>query len=113
MYLDGSASWKPAIRPCNACAFIQLLKSCWWESLGPQSQISRLLLPTAPWQDICLNLLGPLPMVECILVVVDYFSRFMLVAVFRSTTSAKIIEAIQPMFAQFGAPYFLRTDNRP
>jgi len=78
----------------------------------PPKPMSCLLLPTAPWQNICVNLSRPLPIVESILVVVDYFSRFVLVAVFRSTKSTKIIEAIKPTFAQFGVPCLL-TDNRP
>ena len=55
--------------------------------------------------------LGPLPTGGSILVVVDYFSRFLEVAVLQSTTSAKIIEAIYPIFARFRVPYSLRTDN--
>ena len=31
----------------------------------------------------------------------------------KSTISAKIIEAITPMFARFGFPFSLRTDNGP
>ena len=45
--------------------------------------------------------------------VVDYFSRFLEVAVLKSTTSAKIIQAIHPIFARFGVPYSLQTDNGP
>ena len=52
-------------------------------------------------------------LVESILVVVDYFSRFVEVAILKSTTSTKIIEAISPMFARFGVPFSLRTDNGP
>lgn len=44
---------------------------------------------------------------------VDYFIGFLEVAVLKATTSAKIIEAIHPMFARFGVPYPLRTDNGP
>ena len=31
----------------------------------------------------------------------------------KSTISAKIIEALTPMFARFGFPFSLRTDNGP
>ena len=31
----------------------------------------------------------------------------------KSTISAKIIEALTPMFARFGFPFSLRTDNDP
>ena len=75
--------------------------------------LSRVLPPNAPWQDCSADLLGPLPAGESILVVVDYFSRFVEVAILKSTTSTKIIEAISPMFARFGVPFYLRTDNGP
>ena len=45
--------------------------------------------------------------------VVDYFSRFLEVAILKSTTSAKIIEAISPTFGRFGVLFSLRTDNGP
>ena len=75
--------------------------------------MSRVLPPSAPWQDCSADLLGPLPTGESILVVVDYYSRFLEVAILKSTTTAKIIEAITPMFARFGVPFSLRTDNGP
>jgi len=42
-----------------------------------------------------------------------YYSRFLEVAILKSTTSTKIIEAIGPMFVRFGVPFSLRTDNGP
>ena len=45
--------------------------------------------------------------------VIDYYSRFLEVAILKSTTSAKVIEALAPMFARFGFPFSLRTDNGP
>ena len=77
----------------------------------PPQPMSRVLPPSAPWQDCSTDLLGPLPNGESILALVDYFSRFIETAILKSTTSAKIIEAISPMFAQFGVPFSLQTDN--
>ena len=93
---------------CKACLGCQVVGE-----FGAPEPMSRVLPPTAPWQDISADLLGPLPTRESILVVEDYFSRFLEVAVLKSTTSAKIIEAIHPLFARFGVPYSLRTDNGP
>ena len=59
------------------------------------------------------SLLGPLLTGESILVVVDYYSRFLEVVILKFATSTKIIEAITPMFAIFGVPFSLRTDNGP
>ena len=42
---------------------------------------------------------------------VDYYSRFLEAAILKSTISAKIMEAITPMFARFDVPFSLRTDN--
>ena len=67
--------------------------------------MSCVLPPNATWQDCNADLLGHQPTGESILVVVDYFSRFVEVAVLKSTTSTKIIEAFAPMFARFGVPF--------
>ena len=75
--------------------------------------MSRVLPPSVPWQDCTPDLVGPLPTGESILVVVYYYSRFLEVAILKYTTSTKIIEAIAPMFAIFGVPFFLRTDDGP
>lgn len=75
--------------------------------------MSRVLPPSAPWQDCSADLLGFLATGESILAVVDHFSRFFEVAVLRSTTSTKIIEAMAPIFALFGIAFSLRTDNGP
>ena len=93
---------------CKICHGCQVTSSC-----DPPDPMSRVLPPSAPWQDCAVDLLGPLPTGESILVVVDYYSRFLEVAILKSTTSAKIIEAIAPMFARFGVPFSLRTDNGP
>ena len=99
---------KDAEKVCKVCHGCQVTSG-----YDPPEPMSRVLPPTAPWQDCSADLLGPLPSGESILVVVDYFSRFLEVAILKSTTSAKIIEAISPMFARFGVPFSLRTDNGP
>ena len=93
---------------CKICHGCQVTSNC-----DPPDPVSRVLPPSAPWQDCAADLLGPLPTGESIPVVVDYYSRFLEVAILKSTTSAKIIEAIAPMFARFGVPFSLRTDNGP
>ena len=65
---------------------VQVTSSC-----DPPDPISRVLPPSAPWQDCSADLLGPLPTGESILVVVDYYSRFLEVAILKSTTSTEAI----------------------
>lgn len=91
---------------CKACHCCQVEGQ-----LGAPEPMPRFVPSTAPWQDISADLLGPLPTGKSILVVVDYFNRFFKLAVSKSTTSAKIIGAIHPIFAQFGVPCSLWTDN--
>lgn len=78
---------------------------------GPPEPMSHVP-PTAPWQVNCTERLGPLPTEESILVVVDYLSCFVEVAVLKSTTSTKIVEAINPMFAQFGVSLFVENGQQ-
>ena len=93
---------------CNVCHGCQVTSR--YDSPEP---MSRVLTPSAPWQDCSGDLLGPLPKGESILVLVDYFNRFVEEAILKSTASAKVIEAIFPMFARLGVPFYLRTDNGP
>ena len=93
---------------CKVCHGCQVTSG-----FNPPEPMSRVLPPSAPWQDCGVDLLGPLPTGDSILVVIDYYSRFLEVAILKSTTSAKVIEALAPMFARFGFPFSLRTDNGP
>ena len=47
------------------------------------------------------------------LIVVDYFSRFPEVKALSSTTSSSVINALKTMFARFGIPETLISDNGP
>ena len=55
--------------------------------------------------------MGPMPGCENLLVVVDYYSRFFDVVVMKSITTPRIIAALLDIFARFGFPYNLKTDN--
>ena len=88
---------------CHEC---QVCSSC-----DPPDLMSRFLPPNAPWQDCSVDLLRPLRTEESILVVGDSYSRFLEVAILKSTTSTKITETINRMFARFGVPFSLSSDN--
>ena len=55
--------------------------------------MQRVEPPSGSWQDVAIDVLGPLPSGENLLVVVDYDSRFFEVIIMHSTTSQKMIEA--------------------
>ena len=68
-------------------------------------------LPSSPWQDIGIDYLGPLDSGHYILVVIDYYSRFYEIEMSKKTTSEKVIETLERMFAMHGFPRTLRSDN--
>jgi len=47
------------------------------------------------------------------ILLVDYYSRFVEVQHLQSTTTSSIITFLKPMFARYGIPVTLISDNRP
>ena len=68
------------VRSCHGCQLVA--KPSNPEPLQPTK------LPDGPWQDVAIDLLGPLPSGESILVVVDYYSRYFELGILKSTTSS-------------------------
>ena len=97
---------KDAERKCRGCYGCQLVTK---ETIIPP--VKTTPLPDRPWQDLALDLLGPLPTGEHLLVLVDYFSRWVEVDVIYSTTSEVIIKCLDKQFSRYGVPRTLRTDN--
>ena len=56
----------------------------------PPEPMQEIEPPSGPWQDVAIDVLGPIPSGENLLVVVDYYSRFFEVVVMRTTTFQKI-----------------------
>ena len=67
--------------------------------------------PTGPWQDVAIDIMRPLPTGENLLVIVDYYSRFFEVVIKQSTTTEKIIGVLIPIFARYGYPFSVKSDN--
>lgn len=106
-----SKVWWPGIdkdteKKCRECFGCQIVSK-----QVPPPPIKPTALPERAWQEIAVDLLGPLPTGEHLLVVVNYFSRWMEVDTLRSTTSAAVIKCLESHFARYGEPARLRTDN--
>ena len=100
---------KEAEKFCKTCHGCQLVSS----PANPEP-IKSTPLPSSPWQDLAIDLLGPLPSGESVLVIADYFSRYYEVElIMRSTTSEKFIECLEKIFTTHGLPQSLRSDNGP
>ena len=68
--------------------------------------------PSLPWQRIHIDFAGPF-LNSMFLVVVDAHSRWLEVERMSSTTSEKTIETLQMLFARYGVPAQLVSDNGP
>ena len=68
--------------------------------------------PTTPWKRIHIDFAGPF-LDEMFLVVVDAHSKWPEVIQMSSTTSFKTIEALRSLFAKYGLPEQLVSDNEP
>ncbi|XP_063892502.1 uncharacterized protein K02A2.6-like [Helicoverpa armigera] len=97
---------KDATNACKSCKGCTLVSAP-----NPPNPLKRRELPSEPWVDIALDLMGPLPSNIYILVVVDYYTRYKEVKLCRSVTSAEIIEQLKDIFSRLGNPVSLTSDN--
>ena len=80
---------------------------------APRPPVKHTSLPSAPWSELAVDILGPLPSGESILVLVDYYSRFFELDILHATTSRVVIRCLDNHFARHGVPDGLRSDNGP
>ena len=97
---------REAERRCAECYGCQLVTKN-----VPPPPLKPTSMPPQPWEELALDLLGPLPAGDSLLVLVDYYSRWIEVDVIRATTSKVIVQRLDAQFARHGIPNALRTDN--
>ena len=90
---------KDAERICKTCHGCQLVT----QPLKPEA-MTRGEFPSAPWQHLPADVLGPLDSV------VDYYSRFFEMEFTKSVTT-EIVSLMSKIFLAHGLP--IRTDNGP
>lgn len=93
------------VKQCKGCTLVS--------APNAPEPIIRRNLPDQPWVDIAADFLGPLPDGQYLLVVVDYYSRYMEVVEMRSITAADTISELATIFSRYGLPVSLRVDNGP
>ena len=72
---------KAAERHCRACHGCQLVAQP-----DPPEPIRSTSLPDGPWQDLAVDLMGPLPSGHSLLVIVNYYSQFYELEVMQEAT---------------------------
>lgn len=106
-----SKVWWPRIDK-DAEAIVKSCKGCTLVGLpNPPAPMKRHELPVAPWIDIAMDLLGPLPKNCYLLVVIDYYSRYKEVKITKTINSAQIIKILKEIFSRLGYPVSITADN--
>ena len=93
------------VRKCHACQLVS-------QPTKPEP-MTRTKLPEGPWQYLAIDLMGPFPSQDNVLVVVDYYSRWYEIALMKSIASSKIINCLDKMFTTHGLPFSITCDNAP
>ncbi|XP_058827498.1 uncharacterized protein K02A2.6-like [Topomyia yanbarensis] len=97
---------KEIIKLCEACEGCRLVHSA-----NPPEPMSRRSMPEKPWIDLAIDFLGPLPSGEYILVVIDYFSRYMELEIMTRITAQETIQRLKRIFRTWGYPRTITLDN--
>ncbi len=99
---------RAAERHCKSCHGCQIVS----RPDAPEP-LRPLPLPDGPWQDLAVDLLGPLPSKHSIIIVVDYYSRFYEYDILTSTTTSNVIDSLEGIFSRHGLPITLKSYNGP
>ena len=84
----------------------------------PLAMPMKLHTVTEPWHTIGIDIMGPFPITQrqkqYLLVIVDYFTRWIEVFSLRTTTANTIANVIiNEVFCRYGMPTFILSDNGP
>ena len=90
-------------KSCHGCQLVQLP-----DRPEPMMQTE---IPAKPWEFIGMDFQGPLPSGHNLLVTIDYYSRFYEVDIMTTISAEKLTEKSKVMFARYGPPDTLITDN--
>ena len=69
------------------------------------------VLPNGPWEKVKIDFFGPTS--EYVLEIVDEYSRWVEVEIVKSTSAGSTIPKLDKVFATYGLPYEMTTDNGP
>ena len=99
-----SGDIEKTVRSCGACQSIR--------NRPPPVVLHSWPWPTGPWERIHVDYIGPF-MGSMFLIVVDAFSKWLEVIHMTSTTTEKTLDALYTLFARYGLPKKVVSDNGP
>ncbi|XP_064479149.1 uncharacterized protein K02A2.6-like [Ornithodoros turicata] len=105
-----AAIWWPSIGTHKE-DFVRRCSICQEHRKPGRAPLFQTPLPERPWEEIGMDLLKLQG--ENYLVIVDYYSRFFELVKLKTTTTTDVIRGLKPIFARFGVPDVVRSDNGP
>ena len=75
--------------------------------------IHPLTTDQEPWENVNIDLFGPMPDSKHVLVVTDNMTRFPAAKIVPGTSATPVLKALDTIYADFGQPKSHRTDNGP
>lgn len=95
---------KEFIKRCEGCQLVA--------APNRPEPMTRKELPCHPWEDVAIDFMGPMPDGEFILVIVDYYSRYMEIKIMtKGITANETIKNLQEIFTRLGYPQRITMDN--
>ena len=102
---DMDRSIKDFIKGCTACHL--------FTGKTTKEPIATIEGPDEAWTEVNIDLFGPMPNRQHVLVVQDAFSRFPAASMVESTAAAPVLTALKGVYGSYGNPATHRTDNGP
>ena len=93
------------IKGCKTCQLFTSKNTK--EPIAPQKTCD------SAWEEVSIDLFGPLPDKKHVLVMQDTMSRFPAATILSSTKAEPVIKAIDKVYTRYGTPQRHRTDNGP
>lgn len=91
------------VRSCHACRINS--------ATSQEVPTTRTELPAKPWQMLAMDLCGSFTSGYHLLVLTDYYSKWVSVNILQNPTSVNIINCLRHSFATHGLPECIVTDN--
>ena len=76
-----------------------------------QEPVKSTELPKGPSENLAVDYYGPLPSGDCVLVVMDEYSRFADIDFTTSTSAKATVPKLDRIFLSYGIPLHLKSDN--
>ena len=109
--------WQKVWFPGIGCMVERKITGCIpCQAMTPQhykQDLSMLQLPNGIWEEVSVDFCGGFPLGESLLVIMDDYSCFPVVRILNSTSANVVISKLDNVFATYGTPRVLCSDNGP